>query len=144
VSRPRSGARILLVEDDPDHAAVALRAFRRHHLETVVQVVENGARALAYLRSAALGERAVPEVVLLDLRMPEIDGLDVVRAVRAAEGTRHLPVVMISSSDRRMDIEASYRAGANSFVVKRFEPGKPGEYLVDVARYWLGLNEGWR
>ncbi len=135
------GPRLLLVEDNPDDVAVALRAFRRHRLDTIIDVVDNGVRALDYLQEAERGERALPSVVLLDLKMPDVDGIDVVKAMRASEGTRHVPVVMISSSSRRIDIESSYRSGVNSFVVKRVEPDRPGEYLVDVARYWLGLNK---
>lgn len=138
----RPEARLLIVEDDPNDAAVALRAFRRRDLDGMVDVVETGAEALDYLRAAERGEKPFPRAVLLDLRMPGIGGIDVLRAMRASEGTRHLPVVMISSSRRRIDVEASYEAGANSFVVKRFEPGKPGEYLVEIARYWLSMNEG--
>ncbi len=142
MTRPGSNAGVLLVEDDPNDVAVALRAFRRHHLDSMVEVVDNGARALDCLRSAERGERPFPRVVFLDLRMPDLDGLDVLREIRAWEGTRHVPVVMISSSRQRTDIETSYQSGVNSFIVKRFEPEKPGEYLVDVARYWLDLNEG--
>ncbi len=139
---PKDYPQVLIVEDDPNDVAVAMRAFRRHKLDDKVEVMSSGAGALEYLRAAERGERPVPQVVFLDLKMDSIDGLQVLREVRASRTTQHVPVVMISSSKRRTDIEASYRSGVNSFVIKRFDPDRPGEYLVDVARYWLDLNEG--
>jgi len=140
----REVGQVLLVEDNPHDVEVAMRAFRRHRLDARVEVVSNGADALDYLRAAERGERPLPLVVFLDLRMPDVDGIEVVREMRATGASRHVPVVMNSSSRQERDIEASYRSGANSFVVKRFEPERPGEYLIDVARYWLDLNEGVR
>jgi two-component system response regulator len=81
-------------------------------------------------------------VILLDLKMPGLNGWDVLQRLRADRRTEHVPVVVVSSSSREGDVRESYRLGANSFVVKRFQPEQPGEYLVDVARYWLELNRG--
>jgi two-component system response regulator len=133
---------LLIVEDDPNDVAVAMRAFRRHKLDDKVEVIDGGARALDYLRAVGRGERPIPQVLFLDLKMANIDGLEVLREVRATRTTQHVPVVMISSSRMKADIEASYESGVNSFVIKRFDPDRPGEYLVDVARYWLHLNQG--
>ncbi|HVP30012.1 MAG TPA: response regulator [Myxococcota bacterium] len=132
---------IVLVEDDGNDLAVALRAFRRGQLDGKVQVLRDGAAALEYLRDVTHGAGVVrPKVVFLDLKMPKVDGLSVLRELRADERTRRIPVVVVSSSDRDNDVREAYRLGANSYLVKRFDPARPGGYLVDAARYWLDLN----
>ena len=80
-------------------------------------------------------------MILLDLRMPRVDGRAVLRALRADKRTRSIPIVVVSSSDNADDVQDCYQLGANSYVVKRFDPVRPGEYLVDAARYWLEHNE---
>jgi CheY-like chemotaxis protein len=134
----------LLVEDDSNDAMVAMRAFRRHGLDQRVKLVRDGVEAHEYLlgEDAALnGERRlVPRVIFLDLKMPKLDGLDLLGMLRASERTREIPVVVVTSSDREGDVKDAYRLGANSFVVKQFDPANPGEYLVDVAHYWLDFN----
>lgn len=136
----RSGE-ILLVEDNADDVEVALRAFRKHGLAEAVVVARDGDEALAWLRThPALGGVHGPKVIFLDLKMPKVGGFDVLREVRANDDMRHVPVVVLSSSDHDRDVAESYRLGANSFVRKRTEPARPGEYLVEAARYWLTLN----
>lgn len=137
--------KIVLVEDNPADVAVALRAFRRHHLDDHVVVLRDGEQALDYLlggERAANGESdgELPKVVFLDLKMPKVDGWEVLRELRADDRTRDLPVVVISASDQATDVRESYRLGANSFVQKRFEGTSPGEFLAEAARYWLELN----
>lgn len=140
---------VLLVEDNASDVAVALRAFRRGALESRVGVLRDGEQVLDWLDRLGEGDgqgagngRGVrmPKVILLDLRMPKVDGWEVLRALRSHEATRLVPVVVVSSSDREGDVQEAYRLGANSFVKKRFDPGRPGGYLVDAARYWLELN----
>jgi len=132
---------IVLVEDDGNDLAVALRAFRRGRLEERVQVLRDGEAALEYLRDVShLAGVPTPKVVFLDLKMPKVDGLSVLRELRSDERTQRIPVVVVSSSDREIDVREAYRLGANSYLVKRFDPARPGEYLVDAARYWLDLN----
>ena len=135
---------LLLVEDDSNDATVAMRAFRRHGLGERVKLVRDGAEAHEYLLgedTAQNGERRlVPRVIFLDLKMPKVDGLSLLAKLRASERTREVPVVIVTSSNREVDVKESYRLGANSFVVKQFDLAKPGEYLVDVAHYWLDLN----
>jgi two-component system, response regulator len=135
---------VLLVDDDMNDVTVALRAFRLHGLEHRVKVVRDGAEALDYLNGAGLEagvERPkLPKVVLLDLRMPRVDGRAVLQQIRADRRTSELPIVIVSSSRAERDMHDCYRMGANSFVVKSFDAKRPGEYLVDVARYWLNLN----
>jgi two-component system response regulator len=139
---------VLIVDDDPNDLMVAMRAFRRHGMEQSVMMTHDGAEAFEYLlgEDAALnGERRlVPKVIFLDLKMPKIDGFKLLEELRANERTRDVPVVIVTSSDREVDVKECYRLGANSFVVKQFDPNKPGEYLVEIARYWLDLNRAAR
>jgi CheY-like chemotaxis protein len=132
-------AEILLVEDDPNDVAVALRALRRHALDGRVHVLRDGAELVDYLL-AADGAAPPPKVILLDLKMPRLDGRAALRELRKHPATRHVPVVIVSSSDQRSDVRECYELGANSFVVKQMNPLAPGEYLVETVRYWLERN----
>jgi CheY-like chemotaxis protein len=131
---------LVLIEDDANDIDVALRAFRRHRMDHRVQVFQDGEQALDYLLGNGAAGIAGPKVVFLDLRMPRFDGWEFLRALRAEPRLQHLPVVVVTSSDRSGDVREAYRLGANSYVVKRFDAARPGEYLVDVARYWLEFN----
>jgi two-component system response regulator len=129
---------ILLVEDNPDDVDLTLRAFERSKIANEVIVANDGEEALAYLFDAA---KAIPTVVLLDLKLQKVMGLDVLKRMRANERTRRVPVVVLTSSNEERDLVASYDLGANSFVRK---PVNFAEFL-DAARnlglYWLVLNE---
>lgn len=131
-----SSRTILLVEDNADDAALTLRAFGKHKLANEIVHVGDGAEAPEYLGRAD----ALPTLVLLDLNLPKISGLEVLRRMRADARTRRLPVVVLTSSNEDRDIVASYDLGANSFVRK---PVDFAEFL-DAARqlgmYWLMLN----
>ena len=146
MARPRY--EVLLVEDDSNDASVAMRAFARHGMEQNVKLVNDGAEAHDYLLgpdTALNGERRlVPRVVFLDLKMPKVDGMALLAELRSHERTRDMPVVVVTSSDREVDVQSAYRHGANSFVVKQFDLHKPGEYLVDIAHYWLDFNRAVR
>jgi two-component system response regulator len=131
---------ILLVEDDSNDIAVALRAFRRHSLEDRVGVLRDGAELVDYMTEIG-PSAAPPRLILLDLKMPRLDGRTALRELRASDTGRRIPIVIISSSRQREDVRSCYELGANSFVVKQINPQAPGEYLVDVVRYWLDLNE---
>jgi CheY-like chemotaxis protein len=133
-------AEVLLVEDDANDVAVALRAFRLHSLEDRVHVLRDGAELVDYLQSLDLRGRP-PKLILLDLKMPRMDGRAALRELRSRPETRHIPIVMVSSSDRPSDVRECYELGANSFVVKQLTPWSPGTYLVDTVRYWLDMNE---
>lgn len=132
-------ADVLLVEDDSNDVAVALRALQRHSLGTRVKVLRDGAELLDYLEQC---ERTDPlKLILLDLKMPRLDGRAALRELRTRDTTRHVPVVVVSSSSQQRDVRDCYELGANSFVVKQFDPYAPGEYLVSTVKYWLDMNE---
>ena len=136
---------ILLVEDNPDDVELTIRAFERHKLANDVIVASDGEEALDYLFATGKYKdrdpEANPTVVLLDLKLPKVMGLDVLRKLRADPRTRRLPVVVLTSSNEERDIVASYDLGANSFVRKPVDFAQ----FVDAARqlglYWLMLNE---
>jgi DNA-binding response OmpR family regulator len=128
---------ILLVEDNPDHEALTIRALRKNHIANEVVVARDGAEALYLL----LRQNLTPQVVLLDLKLPKVDGLQVLQKLRADARTRLFPVVILTSSDEEQDIVTSYKLGANSYV------RKPVSFVdfVDATRqlgmYWLVLNQ---
>jgi CheY-like chemotaxis protein len=127
---------VMLVEDDEDDVDVTLLAFRRAGLTQVV-VARDGVEALEKL---ALG-RALPKVIFLDLKMPGLDGIDLLRRLRADERTALLPVVVLTSSTEPSDLEAAYRAGANSYVRKAIDPDHFDGLAEQLGRYWLAVNE---
>jgi CheY-like chemotaxis protein len=135
---------VLLVEDSDDDVWVTRRAFQRHHMGDRLALASTGEEALRYLRSSietGNGHPTLPRVVFLDLNLPGMRGLEVLKQMRADERMRLIPVVVLSSSSRDSDIQDSYRLGANSFVSKRYGQVLPGEYVVEIARYWLDLNQ---
>ena len=138
------GGSILLVEDDRNEADVAIRAIRRSGVDAPVRVARDGQAALEALGLEGPGTVDAPvrpRVVFLDLKLPRVDGWEVLRRIRAEPGTAALPVVVISSSDDPDDVGRCYALGANSFLVKRFDAREPGRYFALAARYWLEVNE---
>lgn len=133
---------ILIVDDDEDYVHIAERAVRREQLAVEVQIARSGPEALARLGIDPYAERGAdaPAAVFLDLNLPGLDGLEVLRRVRADARLARLPVVIISSSGRPRDVSRSYDLGANSYVMKQFDPGGPGRYIVNAMRYWVELN----
>lgn len=137
----RSLPTILVVDDDEVHRHVAHRAIAQAGLPVEVRVAADGAEALRLLHLLTGAAGAAPVVVvLLDIRMPGMSGWEVLERIRGTETTRHVPVVIVSSSNRTDDVERSYRLGANSYVVKRHDAEHPGAYLAEVAHYWLNVN----
>jgi len=136
---------ILLVEDNPDDVDLTLRAFSKSRIANDVVVARDGAEALEYLTStgkyAGKDVRELPQVVLLDLHLPKISGLEVLRAIRADPNTKLLPVVILTSSAEENDILESYGLGVNSYIRKPVD----FEQFLDAARqlglYWLVLNQ---
>jgi two-component system response regulator len=134
---------ILLVEDNPDDSELALRAFARAQVKCDVVLARDGVEALDYLLgtgSETAPPAPLPDVVLLDLKLPRIDGLDVLRRLRAETRTRHLPVIVLTSSEREDDIAASYALGANSYLRKPVEFARFSEVARQIGAYWLALN----
>ena len=136
---------ILLVEDNPNDVELTLRAFRKSKVLNEIQVVCDGVEALDYLFSsgtfAGRDPSAAPELVLLDLKLPKIDGLEVLRRMRADERTRRTPVVVLTSSGEERDIVSSYDLGANSFVRKPVDFSEFLDAAQQLGLYWLVLNQ---
>ncbi len=133
---------ILLVEDNPHDEELTLRALRKNGVSNPVVVAHDGAEALDYLLgSGHSGELLQPHFVLLDLKLPKVDGLDVLRRLRADARTRLLPVVVLSSSKERRDLISSYELGANSYVRKPVDFAEFLEAARQLGRYWLAVNE---
>ncbi len=135
---------ILLVEDNPDDEALTLRALKRNNILNEVIVVRDGAEALDFLFAQGVhSDRSVaklPEVVLLDLKLPKLDGLEVLRRIRGEASTRHLAVVILTSSNEERDIIAGYDLGANSYIRKPVDFNQFMEAVRQLGIYWLVLN----
>lgn len=136
---------ILLVEDNPDDVDLTLMAFKKSRIANDVVVARDGEEALDYLFAtgvhAGRDPLRTPEVVLLDLKLPKMDGLEVLRRVRADERTRRLPVVVLTSSREERDVVSSYELGANSFVQKAVDFTQFQEAARQLGLYWLVLNQ---
>jgi two-component system response regulator len=135
---------ILLVEDNPGDEALTLRALKKNNIGNDVVVMRDGAEALDYLlarRSDASDLRASPQLVLLDLSLPKIDGLEVLRRIRADERTKLLPVVILTSSGEERDIVRGYGLGANGYVRKPVDFVQFAEAIRQLGLYWLIINE---
>jgi two-component system, response regulator len=137
--------RILLVEDNPDDIDLMLHAFRKGSLKNEVTVVRDGAEALDYLFGTGqyYGRdiNVTPDVVLLDLRLPKLNGLQVLQRIRDHEHTRLIPVVILSASDKAEDILQGYNTGANSYVLKPTSFSQFSDTVQSLGLYWLVLNE---
>lgn len=129
---------ILLVEDDPDHELLTIRALKKSKIANEVRVARDGEEAL----EALFGETAVrPQLVLLDLKLPKVEGLEVLRRIRESEATRMLPVVVLTSSDEERDVVRSYKLGVNSYIRKPVNFTDFAEATRQLGMYWLVLNE---
>jgi two-component system response regulator len=135
---------ILLVEDNPSDVALALHAFKKSNLTNRIHVVRDGAEALDFIfRTGQYEDRAngTPKVVLLDLKLPKIDGLEVLHRLRADPRTRALPVVVLTSSREERDIVESYALGVNSYIVKPVDFEQFTETVRQLGFYWALLNQ---
>ena len=129
---------ILLVEDDPDHELLTIRALKKSNIANEVRVARDGEEALNLL----FGESPIrPQVVLLDLKLPKVDGLEVLRRLRSSDATRMLPVVVLTSSDEERDVVRSYQLGVNSYIRKPVNFNDFAEATRQLGMYWLVLNE---
>jgi CheY-like chemotaxis protein len=136
---------ILLVEDNADDEALTIRALKKNNIRNEVVVARDGAEALDYLlgRGAHEGRdtSVLPQIVLLDLKLPKLDGLDVLRTIRGDDRTKCLPVVILTSSKEDKDLLAGYELGANSYVRKPVDFTEFAEAVRQLGLYWLILNE---
>ena len=135
---------ILLVEDNPDDEALTLRAFVKNNMGNRIIVIRDGAEALDWLfRRGAHAQRREPDpqVVLLDLKLPKVDGLEVLRQLRADPGTKLLPVVILTSSKEESDLLRGYELRANSYIRKPVDFARFVESVREIGMYWLVLNE---
>lgn len=130
---------ILLIEDNPDDAGLALHALRKHHLAHHVLHLTDGEEALNYLFSDEM--KSIPKVILLDLKMPKVDGMEVLRRLKADDRRKVIPVVIFTSSKEERDIIESYKLGANAYIVKPVDFDKFVKAISDIGFFWLLLNQ---
>ncbi|MBI4872783.1 MAG: response regulator [Candidatus Riflebacteria bacterium] len=137
---------ILLVEDNPDDELLTVRALKKSHVANRIVVAHDGAEALSYLHctgeNTGRDARETPQLVLLDLKLPGIDGLEVLRRIRETPALRSLPVVVLTTSNEQADVFRSYDLGANSFIRKPVDFAQFSEAMTILGLYWLVLNIG--
>jgi two-component system response regulator len=138
-------ATILLVEDNPDDEALTLRALQKNRMGNRVFVVHDGVEALEFLFcTGAYADRdpnEMPQLILLDIKLPKVDGLEVLRRLRADERTRLLPIVILTSSDQEQDLVKAYSGGVNSYLRKSIDFNQFVRTIRQLGLYWLELNE---
>lgn len=136
---------ILMVEDNPDDAELALRAFEKHKLANQVHWVKDGVKALDFIFARNQYSGRVnndrPKLILLDLKLPKVDGLEVLRQIKSNEATKMIPVVVLTSSDEEEDMIESYNLGVNSYITKPVGFEKFVETVSKLGLYWLLLNQ---
>ena len=136
---------ILVVEDNPDHLELTVLTLEEHGVTAQIEVARDGAQALDFLFGqgvhAGRDTQKQPAFILLDMKLPKLSGLDVLRSVRSNPLTAMVPVVMLTSSSEQSDIVACYQSGANSFIRKPVDFGEFTEKLNCLQAYWLGVNE---
>jgi CheY-like chemotaxis protein len=136
---------ILLVEDNPNDVELTLRALKKNNLTNKVHVVKDGAEALEYVfANGAYAHRKIehhPRVILLDLKLPKVDGLEVLRQIKSDERTKMIPVVVLTSSKEERDLVESYKLGANSYIAKPVDFDSFVKAVAELGLYWLLLNQ---
>ncbi len=136
---------ILLVEDNPNDVEMTLRALKKHNLANKVHVVKDGAEALDFIFTKGTYENRNandnPNLILLDLKLPKVDGLEVLRQIKSDERTKTIPIVVLTSSREEQDMSESYKLGVNSYIVKPVDFDKFLDAVGEHGLYWLLLNE---
>lgn len=137
--------RILLVEDNPNDVEITLHAFRKNNLVHQIEVVRDGEEALEYLfcngRYASRAGKPQPRLILLDLKLPLVDGLEVLKVIKCDPATRRIPVVVLTSSRQERDIVESYDLGVNSYIAKSLDFDEFSEAVRVMSYYWMVLNQ---
>lgn len=137
--------KILLVEDNPAHAELVIRSFKDHELTSDIYHVVNGELALDYLfrRGEFIDEEEypLPHIILLDIRMPKVNGLEVLKELKSSEELRHIPVVILTTSDAEQDVISAYKHYVNSYLVKPVEFDKFMQLMEEMGFYWLHWNQ---
>lgn len=134
---------LLLIEDNPDDAEVTMRTLNKHNLANRIEWVKDGAEALHFLfgNGEPAGDFHIPRVILLDLRLPKVGGLEVLQRIKSDPQTRHIPVVVLTSSTQDQDVVKSYDLGANSFVSKPVKFEDFADTVAKLGMYWLLVNK---
>ena len=135
----KNGKKILLVEDNPDDVALTLRAFKKNNIMNEIIIAKDGAEALAFLLDK---NRELPALVLLDLKLPKVGGLEVLEKIRATPETKLIPVVILTSSKEEADLTNGYKLGCNSYIRKPVDFVQFADAVKTLGLYWLVLNEG--
>jgi CheY-like chemotaxis protein len=138
------GGEILLIEDNPDEAALAIRSLKKNNLTNNLVHIDDGVEALDFIFARnKYSDRMVengPKLILLDLKLPKVDGLDILKAVKADPRTSMIPIIVLTSSKEEQDIIASYKLGANSYVIKPVDFDVFTKAIVDLGQYWMLMN----
>jgi CheY-like chemotaxis protein len=136
---------LVIVEDNPNDAELVLRVLKKHGLAGKSMLLKDGVEALDFLfREGSFAGRPVdgiPKVILLDLKLPKVDGIEVLRRLKSDARTREIPVVALTSSTEQRDLKAAYALGVNSFVTKPIEFAKFAAIVEELGKYWLGVNK---
>jgi two-component system response regulator len=136
---------ILLVEDNPDDMELTLRALKKHNLANNVHVARDGVEALDYIYGTEIDTKGVinnrPKIVLLDLRLPKVDGLEVLKKMKSDERTKTIPVIILTSSSEERDLVDSYELGVNSYIVKPVDFEKFIQSVSEIGVYWMVMNK---
>ncbi len=136
---------IVIVEDDPNDAELIMRVLRKHNLSDKLILLKDGAEALDFLFTqgpyTSQGPSATPKVILLDLKLPKVNGIEVLQRLKSAERTRNIPVVILTSSQEERDLKDAYHLGANSYVSKPISFEEFARVVTELGVYWLVLNK---
>lgn len=136
---------ILLVEDNEDHATLVMRSMKEQRVANVIYHVDDGQKALDYLfhekEYTDVAKSPLPDIILLDLRLPRVDGMEVLRVIKQTKNLKRIPIIVLTSSDAESDIAQSYDCRANSYVVKPLDFTIFRQLIADLGFYWLAWNE---